>query len=798
MNEIKLSISVGQLVEFVYQRGNLAVSFQSNTRKVNGIIGHQTVQKSRPDNYQSEITIKHQHYIDDLCIEINGRIDGVYNNNEEYILEEIKTISLFKNNKPEFETIFFHCFHDYQNAVPILEGKNPVHWAQALIYAYIFCKQKNLNKITIHLTYYINEKHLEHTFTADFSIVWLEDFFKDTIEKWLKWALKLKEWKELRDQTILDLNFPYTFRDEQRRMAVAVYKAIVNQKILYVRAPTGTGKTLASIFPAVKAMGEGKIDKIFYLTAKTVGRTVAFKTMKLLSENGLKFKSLILTAKDKVCYKDFPLCDPEYCVYAQDYYEKARVALLEAFTYDDWTSELIDKISRKYFVCPFEFSLDLALYADIVIGDYNYVFDPRVYLKRFFEEVHENYCFLVDEAHNLPDRSREMYSGDLTTELVELPFNHIKNKKSKLYQKLLMLKKILVDISNSYEQNEVVLDEFPKEINMQIRDILVGLELWIPKQKASHSKFIIMQYYFRLIFYLMIYDLVNSNHRTLLLKSNAQINLKIFCMNASEFLLSTFEKSISASIFSATLIPMDYFEEMISNNTKKNEPLLLNSPFEQKNFGLFVYSSVNTEYKHRESSYQEIADIIHETIELKQGNYLIYFPSYEYLRRVHELFIQKDTEAMILVQEKNMNEEQRDVFLSNFNTEKSSSLIAFVVLGGIFGEGIDLVGDNLIGAIIVGVGLPQLNIEKNLINSYYKLQSKDGYDYAYRFPGFNRVLQAAGRVIRTENDRGIVLLIDQRYLDMRYKKLFPQEWSHYKKSSTSSVIIRYIQEFWEK
>jgi len=792
----KISVSVGQLVEFVYQKGNLAVSFQSYTRRMNGIIGHQIVQKSRDKNYQAEVTIKYQHIIPPLEIEINGRIDGILTEDDKITLEEIKTLSSITKNDPEFEIIFFQCLVEYQDALPLMEGKNPMHWAQALIYAYIWCKQNNLSHIHVQLTYYVNEKGKEYHFPADFSLVWLETFFLDTIDKWLSWALKISEWKTLRDFSLNSLNFPFEFRQEQRKMAVAVYKAIENKEILFARAPTGTGKTLASLFPAVKALAEKKLDKIFYLTAKTVGRTVALNSMRLLIKNGAKLKYLILTAKEKVCYQEFPLCEADYCIYAFEFYEKARAALPEIFMYDEWNSELIQEYSLKYEICPFELSLLLAIYADVVICDYNYVFDPRVMIKRFFEEVTEKYCFLVDEAHNLPDRSREMYSGNLTLEILNLPVPFVKGNISVLARKITSFRDHFLEITNQYQQREILLEKLPTSIIEGIKDIMQMLEFWIPFQKPSKMKFIITKYYFQLYFYLMIYEYYGDNYKTLILKNNQEITLKLFCMNASEYLKECFHKSVASAVFSATLIPLDYFEEMISGHNPRNNHIMLKSPFDHRNCAGAIYNAISTEYQFREESYQKIADLIIDICLLKKGNYIVYFPSFDYLNQVIRRMDIKEKEIRIITQERTMNESERSDYISHFKEENSFTLIALAVTGGIFGEGIDLSGDKLIGTIIIGVGLSYMNLQKELIKSYFRLQGRSGYNYAYRYPAFNKVMQAGGRVIRSENDKGIVVLVDHRFMDKQYKRIFPGEWQHFHHYSTTSKLLSYISRFW--
>lgn len=792
-----LKIPIRYLAEFVYQQGNLVVSFQGRDKRIQGIIGHQKVQKSKTGEYKAEVSVKYLHQVSDLLVELNGRIDGVIVTEDEIIIEEIKTMSSIKKEEIVFDQIFFKCLQDYAKDIGIMQGKSAVHWAQAMIYAFIYAKLNNLKEISVQLTYYINETFQQYHFKNRFSIVWLEVFFNDLVEQWLEWALKQKNWKELRNLAIEGVGFPYEFRSDQRKMAVGVYRAIKDEKILFVQAPTGTGKTLASIFPALKALGEGHLDKIFYLTAKTVGREVALKTVSLLIMKGLRVKVVVITAKEKACYQDFPLCDPEFCPYAVDYYEKAKQALYEIFNFDIWDFDLINEICLKHQICAFEFSLLISLYADVIICDYNYVFDPRIYLKRFFEEVTEKYCFLIDEAHNLPDRARDSYSTQIDTDMLSVPLSCLKSKKTMLYKKIQFLKDSLSLIAGGYQQNEVLLSEFPENLHEQMKDIMDRLDLWIPKQKPSKMKFQIIQYYFKLYFYLMIVDLVKTGLKPLLYKNEDLITLKMFCINPSGFVKTSLTNSKSASIFSATLIPMSYYEDVIALN-ENCQSLILQSPFSKDRLGLYIESGINTEYKYRADSYESIAQLIISVTGLKKGNYLVFFPSYHYLHSVLD-FISKETEQYdILLQDRKMTEYERLRFLDEFHVERSKSLLSFAVMGGVFGEGIDLVGDKLIGAFIIGVGLPQLSLEKDLIKENYNQEEKNGYDYAYRYPGFNKVLQAGGRVIRTEEDKGIILLIDQRYTQTQYRRLFPREWSHAQSIHNQKTLLERIARFWQE
>ncbi|HOQ80751.1 MAG TPA: ATP-dependent DNA helicase, partial [Candidatus Cloacimonadota bacterium] len=749
-------------------------------------------------NYQSELTINYLHQLPGIDIEINGRIDGLFTDEEITTLEEIKTISDFKTGDPKFEIIFFPCFSEYKEAIPTLRGKSAIHWAQALMYAYIWCKNNNLPYLRIKLTYYHNETNKEYPFLADFSITWLETFFNYTLQQWLNWAKSLSKRIAIRNARIQTLDFPFEFRKEQRKMAVAVYNAINNGQMLYVRAPTGTGKTMASLYPAIKAMGEKKIDKLFFLTAKTVGRTVAVNALRILNEKEANLKYLVLTAKEKTCLMEFPLCEPTFCPYADNFFGKLKVALTDIMQYNEWDSTLIQEIAEKHIICPFELALTLSEYADVVICDYNYVFDPIVMIKRLFDEVREKYCFLIDEAHNMPDRAREMYSGNLTLEILNSPMPFFKENNSAVAKEAIALRDNFIQLANSFQQNEILLKDFPHIIKKSIIMIINHLPDIIFKLSPSKIKYILICYYYELYFYIDTFSWYGDNYKTVILKSAQETNLKLYCLNATEYIKGCLQNAIATAIFSATLIPYDYYEYMISYQSPKNKYIALSSPFAKEKCEVIAYTALTSEYKSRsEDTYQDIADLIISVCAQKQGNYLIYYPSFAFMEQVMRKIDIKGKNMRIINQERLMSEEARKDFLSNFKADNPYALIGMAVLGGIFAEGIDLEGDKLIGSIIIGVGLSAMDLQKDLLKSYFRKQNKNGFNYAYRYPAFNKVLQAGGRVIRTENDRGIIILVDYRYTVRAYKELFPVEWQHVYSCSNIKKIERYVKEFWE-
>ena len=625
------------------------------------------------------------------------------------------------------------------------------------------------------------------------SKIFLEHFFEYSFTKWLKHHLAFFQWKKSSKESLLDLKFPFDFRAEQRKMAVAVYKNISEGVNLFSRAPTGTGKTLASIFPALKTMGEDKTEKIFYLTAKTVGRTVAEKSIQMLQKNGAQIRYCVITAKEKSCLKEFALCDPDYCEYTHDFYTKVKIAIEYALSINKWNFESITNIAKNFQICPFELSLTLSQYAEIIICDYNYCFDPVVQLKRHFDGLNHSYTFLIDEAHNLTDRAREMYSGTISSDILKEWIEIFPNKKLKIFKELLALNNAVSSVK-PLDKDFFILPEFPLNILKIINSIINYIEKQLEKKNKAFTRFYIIKIYFQLIFFLNNVNSITKNHVIYFQRDNSTCLLKVFCVNPREKFAEYLAYAKSAIFFSATLHPFSYFSEILAAEEKDKNISLL-SPFKKENFALYIYSGINTLYQFREDSYKPIADLIFYVCSLKKGNYIIYFPSFSFLQRVYDYMQTYNVFEKIVCQKQKMSEKERESFLNLFENT-SELLIAFAVLGGLFSEGIDLTGDKLIGCMVISVGLPSLGGERTFIKDYYDHSLHKGFEYAYRYPGFNKVMQAAGRVIRSEEDKGWVILVDQRYAKNYYKELYPPEWRHYKILNNQKMLLQDIKKFW--
>ena len=648
-------------------------------------------------------------------------------------------------------------------------------------------------------------------------------------------------WRRKRQESIQNLEFPYPYREGQRKLVGDVYRTIRRGKNLFLQAPTGVGKTISTIFPAVKAVGEELADRIFYLTAKTITATVAKETFGLLREQGYQAKIIQLTAKEKLClcgnpaieqeaadqdnpYPDFPQikleCNPQNCPYAKGHFDRVNDAVFELLQASDlFTREEILAQARKHRVCPFELSLDVATWCDNILCDYNYVFDPNVYLKRFFQDSSkEKYLFLVDEAHNLVDRSREMYSATLYKEDILAVKKMMKPHNQAIARTLDKCNKAMLDFKRECENYSVC--ESVGVLTFYLMRLVSQMEEFFEKPREFPDKKTVLDFYFELRNFVNIYDLVDENYVIYdEMQEDGRFMIKLFCVDPSKNLQKCIDKSVSTIFFSATLLPINYYKRLLSTK-EDNYAIYAQSTFDETQRLLAFGRDVSTKYTRRgPAEYEKIARYIRAAIRSKKGNYMVFFPSYKMMQDVYDVFVRVERESdtrngvavsdepniaeesleeslTIIMQHSNMNEAEREEFLQAFEQEDSGTLVAFCVMGGIFGEGIDLKNDRLIGAVIVGTGLPQISNEREILKQYYDKQGLSGFDYAFRYPGINKVLQAAGRVIRTQEDRGIIVLLDERFLQSDYNALYPREWKNRIVGNVETVDAE-ICKFWE-
>ena len=777
----QLHISVRNLVEFIFREGdidNRSSRAMSADAMMEGTRIHRKNQGSMGKEYQAEVPLSLVVEGDLYELTVEGRADGIFTEDGKCFVDEIKgmyrRVELFE--KPVF-----------------------VHRAQAMSYAYIFALQNNMETIGIQMTYCNLETEQTKYFREEFSFEEIKKWFDDLMEEYGKWATFQCEMKNQRQASIKKLDFPFEYRPGQKKLVSDVYRTIMRQKLLFMQAPTGVGKTISTIFPAVKAVGEELADRIFYLTAKTITATVAKETFALLEKNGYRAKTIQITAKEKLCPCDEMECNPVICPYAKGHFDRVNDAVFdllhrcEMIERDDILSQ-----ADRYTVCPFELCLDTASWCDNIICDYNYVFDPNVYLKRFFQEgIKGDYIFLIDEAHNMVERSRQMYSAQIYKEDF-LTVKRIMKEHSRSIEKALeKCNKILLGMKRECE-NYTVYDTFGNMVFSFMR-LMTLLDEFLQKANEFPGKKDVMDFYFELRNFLNIYDLVDEHYVMYSeLEADGRFMLKLFCVDPSLNIQKRLDKGKSAVFFSATFLPVNYYKSLLSTK-KDNYAIYADSTFDSKKRLLAMATDVSTRYTRRSrSEYERIAGYINAVVTQKTGNYMVFFPSYKMMNDVADIYCEKYAdETELMLQKNNMSEAEREEFLDRFSEESDRTLVAFGIMGGIFGEGIDLKNDRLIGAIVVGTGLPQISNERTILKDYYDAENGCGFDYAFRYPGINKVLQAAGRVIRTTEDTGVILLLDERFWQREYDLLYPREWSDRKPCNIANVG-KLVADFWEQ
>lgn len=778
--ETIIRISVRSLVEFILREGDIDNRVSGSMEKDAMLLGgkiHRKIQSRMGTNYTAEVPLKIQMPCDGFVLQIEGRADGVLKDDGKVLIDEIKGIL---------------------RSLEHLEAPVPVHLAQAKCYAYIYAVQNSLKCIDVQMTYCQMETEEIRRFCQEFEFQELQTWFQDLVTQYEKWAKFEIEWRNVRNDSIRQIEFPFPYREGQRDLVVSVYRTILRKKKLFIQAPTGVGKTMATVFPAVRAVGEGLGEKIFYLTAKTITRTVAEQAFSLLKEKGLLYKTITLTAKEKICFCEEAECNPDACPYAKGHFDRVNDAVFDLITHSgDWSREVLEEQAKKYMVCPFEMSLDVSNWADAVICDYNYVFDPQAHIKRFFSESgKEEYLFLIDEAHNLVERGREMYSASLYKEDLLEVRKLVKAEDPKLAKRLSECNQQFLELKRECEHYQIL--KSVSHIALKLMNVLSKLEDYLEECKDAEKKKRVLDFYFAVRSFLNIHDIMDENYVIFSeMMEDGRFQIKLFCVNPAVNLQNYLEQGNSTIFFSATLLPVHYYKKLLSVE-KDDYAVYAHSSFPQENKFLFIGTDVSTRYTRRgESTYQRFARYIAVMAEQKKGNYMAFFPSYRFLEEVHTCFLEcVDHEVDSICQVSYMDEEQREEFLEEFEQEREKSLVAFCVMGGIFSEGIDLTEDKLIGAVIAGTGLPQVCTEREILKQYFNAADMDGFDYAYLYPGMNKVLQSAGRVIRTESDRGVILLLDDRFREMRYREVFPREWQQYQLGSVKN-LEQEIRTFWE-
>ena len=779
-----IRISVRNLVEFILREGDIDNRTGGGQDPENMQMGsriHRKIQRQMGSDYQAEVPLKTEIVCDGFTLKIEGRADGLIHTKEQVMVDEIKGVL---------------------RELDRVQEPAGIHLAQAKCYASMVAEQEGVDEIGVQMTYCQMETEEVKRFQYSYQSNELKVWFDEVIRQYEKWAKFQIEWRKARNASIKGIEFPFPYRKGQRDLAVSVYRTILRKKKLFIQAPTGVGKTISTVFPAVKAVGEELGEKIFYLTAKTITRTVAEQAFETLRKQNLKFKVITLTAKEKICFCEETSCNPDDCPYAKGHFDRVNDAVYELLMREDVMSrEVLEAQARKHKVCPFEMALDVSTWVDGVICDYNYVFDPDARLRRFFAEGGAGgYLFLIDEAHNLVERGRQMYSAELCKEDFLAVKKLVKGEAPRFAKRLEACNKILLAMKKECE-NYKVLDNI-SHFGIQLMNVLSETDRYLEECVDKEVRETVLDFYFQVRSFLNIYDGLDENYVVYTeYQENGRFVLKLFCVNPAANLQKCLDKGNSAVFFSATLLPIQYYKRLLSTE-KDNYAVYIDSSFDTKKRLLMNGVDVSTRYAMRSREmYQRYATYIFRVVKAKMGNYLIFFPSYRFMEDVYQEFTQllaSDEEEMeLVIQQKHMDEEERESFLRAFEMGREKSLIGFGVLGGIFSEGIDLTNEKLIGTLIIGTGLPQVCNEREILKSYFDQKGLYGFDYAYRYPGMNKVLQAAGRVIRTEDDRGVILLLDERFQREKGKEIFPKEWADCERCRLD-IVEEKIRLFWEK
>ncbi len=779
-----IKISIRNLVEFVMRSGNIdnRRTAPMEVEAMNeGSRIHRKIQSRMGPDYKAEVQLVHNIEYEGFTLRLEGRADGIITDKDGNItIDEIKGVYTYLDR---------------------IEEPYRVHLAQARCYGYIYAMKNGLDNISIQLTYCNMETEEIKRFVEDKSFEEISKWFNELIEQYIKWARYQVESKRERNQSIRGVEFPFEYREGQRDVVVSVYRAIARQKRLFVQAPTGIGKTISTVYPAIMSMGEGLTDKIFYLTAKTITRTVAEEAFGIMRDAGVKIKNLTITAKEKICPLKECVCNPDGCERANGHFDRVNDAIYDMLIHEaNIDRETIIVYAGKHNVCPFEMSLDVSMFVDAVICDYNYVFDPNVYLKRYFSAgVKGDYVFLIDEAHNLVERAREMYSAQIVKEdilKVRKIIESVKGEKSAIIKHFNKCNRLMLQYKREWDGYRIILSI--DELIIPLMRIQTSLEKMLDDYKEFDKRDEVLDFYFTIRNFLSVYDLIDENYEIYSdFNEKGEFIIKLFCINPSVNLRERMDKGKATILFSATFLPITYYKRLLSGDVD-DYAIYVKSPFDTQNRLIVSASDVSSKYTRRnESEYRKMYQYINRIVSANEGNYIVFFPSYKLMYDVHkyvELGNDKWNKHCIM-QSSNMNEKSREEFLAEFDSE--NNIVGFCVLGGVFSEGIDLKGESLIGSIIIGTGLPQVCTEREILKNHFDNEMDvNGFDYSYRYPGMNKVLQAAGRVIRTNEDEGVIALLDERFMDTSSRRLFPEEWNDILFVNMNN-IEEHIERFWE-
>ncbi len=832
--EDKIELSVRELCALAFQSGDLDTRFSPVPRFEAARMGrelHQKLQKMHGEGYHSEVTLRHECRLDGLTFAVSGRADGVLIDPDsgDYTVEEIKT-----TNRPSWQ--ISECF------------SRQADMGQLVCYGYFLAAAKSLSRLTLRLTYVSTCDSEIHYQDAIMTSDALKSAFVTMLDVIFLRARDLREREVTLRPLAKDVRFPYpSLREEQGDMIKEIWRDIRHGQTVFAQAPTGIGKTISTLYPAVKCLGAGKCDKIFYLTAKSATRREAVGAVEKLRAAGAPLRAVVIAAREPMCMNiaakssDGRLtrhCNPDLCPYAKGYYDRVEGVIRALLSKEKglYTPKVILEAAEQGRVCPYELSLDLSERCEVVICDYNYVFSPSVYLRRYFSEGipgtdGNRYLFLVDEAHNLPDRARDLYSATLSLSemtviqdiLVSFEQSDCEIRQSLLFPDedsshttAVTVTRDMDDLVGDLKRAAWLCRETLRE---DIDGVKRGADLrrdaplllletvsllckksdgWLRRNAAHPMYKTVDELSSKLRAFRTAGTYYDGHYATLTEVEGEDVRVTLVCLDPAGILRPILQKAVARVLFSATLTPQDYFADILGGG-EDSVCVAFESPFPPDRLCVVVADHISLRQEDRQKSIRQVVSYIAAAVSAKKGNYLVYFPSYDYMNKVKDAFQSKYPKVHLLTQTQGMTAAERDAFISAFSESDDKLKMGFCVLGGSFSEGVDLPGNSLIGVIILGTGIPGLSSLRNIMAEHYGEEREgEGYAYAYTYPGMNRVLQAAGRVIRRPEDKGVVILLDDRFAAPPYTSLYPAHWKNMVAVGDPASLNDHLRRFWER
>lgn len=743
------TVAVRALAEFTAKAGDLDLRFTPAPTAQQGIAGHQLVTSRRGDDYRTELSLSGEY----RQLQVRGRADGYDPGRNR--LEEIKTFRGDLASQPA--------------------NHRALHWAQAKLYGWLLCQQEGLAQLDVALVYFDIVSQRETVFCESFAARQLRDFFEHHCEAFLGWAEQEAAHRVERDAALQTLSFPHAeFRTGQRALAEGVYKAACTGAPLLAQAPTGIGKTLGTLFPLLKAMPGQALDKVFFLAAKTPGRALALQALDTLRTGALPLRVIELIARDKACEHPDKACHGESCPLARGFYDRLGAARAAALATPRLDRAALQAVAAAHGVCPYYLGQELARWCDVAVGDYNYYFDLSALLHGLTAANQWRVGVLVDEAHNLVERGRSMYTAALDHDDLRALR---RTAPAALKKPLDRLHRQWNALAKAQQAPYQVYPAPPPAWLAALQETVAAITDYLTDQPAALET-TLQQFYFGAMLFCRVADLFDDHFLFDISQRPGAFRRPstTLCLRnvvPGPLLAPRFEAAQAVTLFSATLGPAEFYRNLLGLPAHTRW-LEVPSPFKAEQLAVRIVDTISTRFSQRAASIEPIAAAMAAQFARRPGNYLAFFSSFDYLQQVAARFAQRHPDIPHWQQARRMDEGERAAFLDRF--APAGCGIGFAVLGGAFGEGIDLPGDRLIGAFIATLGLPQVNPVNEQMKQRLDALFGAGYDYAYFFPGLQKVVQAAGRVIRTPEDNGTVLLIDDRFGQPRVQRLLPGWW----------------------